>query len=115
MPTDRGLTARVLLAYAAARTVSTLAWLIAVDQLRGVRMMAGGPFRLWPAALLRWDATYYESIARAGYPPQLPVDATGAVLPNVWAFLPAFPFGAGALARAAHVPFETAAMIWNLA
>ena len=92
---DRALMRRVLLAYAAARTITGLMWLIAVDQLRGVRMIAGGPFRLWRPALLRCGRdAYYDSIARAGYPPQLPLDGSGAVLPNAWAFLPAFLYGA---------------------
>lgn len=38
-----------------------------------------------------WDGQYFLEIARQGYPSALPVDDTGAVLQNAWAFLPVFP------------------------
>lgn len=38
-----------------------------------------------------WDAGYYEQIHDAGYPATLPRDASGNVVGNVWAFMPAFP------------------------
>ncbi|MBT1673756.1 hypothetical protein [Curtobacterium flaccumfaciens] len=38
-----------------------------------------------------WDASFYRIIAEHGYPTTLPVDETGHVLPNAWAFLPVFP------------------------
>ncbi|WP_423919832.1 mannosyltransferase family protein [Frigoribacterium sp. 2-23] len=38
-----------------------------------------------------WDASFYRTIARDGYPTELPTDADGAVKPNPWAFLPVFP------------------------
>jgi hypothetical protein len=38
-----------------------------------------------------WDASFYRTIATAGYPATLPTDAAGHVLPNPWAFLPVFP------------------------
>lgn len=38
-----------------------------------------------------WDASFYKTIAEHGYPTTLPVDATGHVVPNPWAFLPVFP------------------------
>lgn len=41
--------------------------------------------------LTAWDADRYGRIARVGYPPELPVDTTGAVFPNDWAFLPVYP------------------------
>jgi hypothetical protein len=38
-----------------------------------------------------WDASSYKRIAEHGYPSSLPVDATGKVTTNVWAFLPLYP------------------------
>ncbi len=38
-----------------------------------------------------WDASFYRRIAADGYPSTLPVDDSGDVLPNSWAFLPVFP------------------------
>ncbi|MDF2554920.1 MAG: hypothetical protein K0R60_815 [Microbacterium sp.] len=41
--------------------------------------------------LTAWDADRYGRISRIGYPTELPVDTTGAVFPNDWAFMPIFP------------------------
>jgi hypothetical protein len=38
-----------------------------------------------------WDARWYESVMTGGYPTELPVDATGNVQENTWAFYPLFP------------------------
>ena len=103
------------MAFAIARAASTVLLFVAVNQLRGVKLIAGPPFRLWRDALIRWDATYYESIARVGYPDRIPVDAAGAVMPNTWAFLPAFPLTARVLAMITTMPFEIVAAVWNLA
>lgn len=110
----RSPSGRVLACYVLARLISVALLVTAVRQLRGVRLLAGGPFRLWESALLRWDAVYYASIARSGYPTHLPVDSGGDVLPNVWAFLPAFPLSAGAVAHAIDVHFVWVAMALNL-
>jgi hypothetical protein len=65
--------------------------------------------------LSRWDAFYYEVIARHGYPRQLPVDMHGDVLQNVWAFFPAFPLTAGSIAAVTGLEFVTAALAANIA
>lgn len=89
--------------------------LIVERQVRSLRLVGGPRFRLWHDALFRWDAYYYQTIATSGYPTTLPIDAHGAVLPNSWAFFPAFPLVAGALARTLHLNFVTAAVVLNLA
>jgi hypothetical protein len=38
-----------------------------------------------------WDGDWYRRVAETGYPSTLPVDATGAVQQNEWAFYPLFP------------------------
>ncbi|MBT2504060.1 mannosyltransferase family protein [Curtobacterium sp. ISL-83] len=38
-----------------------------------------------------WDASFYRIIAEHGYPARVPVDGSGHVVPNAWAFLPVFP------------------------
>lgn len=38
-----------------------------------------------------WDAGWYRAIHDQGYPGQLPVDDSGAVTENSWAFLPLYP------------------------
>ena len=78
--------------------------------------LLGGMFALatalrWPFASVRsnpsfftfsgsWDAWFYRSIAEHGYPAAVPLDASGHVLPNPWAFLPVFPMLERALTAA---------------
>lgn len=38
-----------------------------------------------------WDARWYESVMTGGYPSELPVDTSGNVQENTWAFYPLFP------------------------
>ncbi|WP_233195033.1 hypothetical protein [Cryobacterium sp. M91] len=39
-----------------------------------------------------WDSSFYRQIALHGYPSELLTDLNGQVEPNVWAFLPVFPW-----------------------
>jgi len=105
---------QALAIYALARLVSFDVLVAVARELRGVRMMAGGPFRLWEPAFLRWDAVYYASIAQAGYPPRLPMSADGQVMANTWAFFPAFPAVAAVLMRITGLPFVWIAVFINL-
>ncbi len=41
--------------------------------------------------LTGWDADRYGQIAAQGYPMSLPMNVSGDILPNNWAFLPVFP------------------------
>lgn len=100
--------------YVLARLVSLDLLLAVARQLRGVRMMAGGAFRLWEPALLRWDAAYYASIAHDGYPARLPTTADGGIAGNTWAFFPAFPAASEALTRITGLPFVWASTAINL-
>lgn len=58
-----------------------------------------GPSRGFWGYLNVWDARFYTTIAQHGYPHVLPMDATGAVQPNAWAFLPVFPWTVRILAQ----------------
>jgi hypothetical protein len=62
-----------------------------------------------------WDAERYAQIASAGYPLELPVDATGAVQMNNWAFLPVFPLLERLLANLTGIPIPVAGMVVSLA
>jgi hypothetical protein len=42
--------------------------------------------------LSSWDGAFYRQIALTGYPAQLPLDASGHVETNAWAFLPVYPW-----------------------
>ncbi|WP_159500302.1 hypothetical protein [Microbacterium sp. 18062] len=50
--------------------------------------------------LTAWDADRYGRISRIGYPLELPIDASGTVYPNDWAFMPVFPLLERAVADA---------------
>ncbi len=52
-----------------------------------------------------WDGAWYERIATEGYPDVLPVDASGQVRQNPWAFYPVFPYLARGLTGLTGLPF----------
>lgn len=113
--TRRWPLAAPLAIYAVALALGFDLLLVVAKQLHGVRPIAGKPFRLWHDALVRWDAFYYQVIATNGYPRVVPTDIHGDVLPNVWAFFPAFPLTTRALMFATSMPFEWAAVVLNVA
>lgn len=85
----------VIVVYAVSRVVSTLLFLWVGTQTTA-RSRAG----LHPSLLqllTQWDGQWYWYIAQNGYPSVLPVDGSGAVASNQWAFLPVYPLLAKAL------------------
>ena len=60
-----------------------------------------------------WDGQWYWLIAWQGYPSELPLTADGHVAPNAWAFMPVFPYVAGALG-VIGVPFPIAGAFVSL-
>ncbi|PZE35404.1 hypothetical protein [Curtobacterium sp. MCPF17_031] len=99
--------AAVLLLWAVGRLLSTM-WLMVAYPLMG-RVQPDNA--LWgndhgfTAFLTSWDGQYYEAISLHGYPSVLPLDATGHVAQNAWAFLPAFPFTIRLLTVSTGLPF----------
>jgi hypothetical protein len=61
-----------------------------------------------------WDGTWYRRIAVEGYPSTLPLDASGAVAPNTWAFYPLFPRVVQALMRVTGLDWTPAATVVSL-
>ncbi len=61
-----------------------------------------------------WDAQWYRIVAIQGYPLPLPVDATGAVQQNAWAFFPAFPYTVRAVMAVTGLDFSPAAVLTNV-
>lgn len=61
-----------------------------------------------------WDAQWYRIVATQGYPLPLPVDATGAVQQNAWAFFPAFPYTVRAVMAVTGLAFSPAAVLTNV-
>ncbi len=101
---------RVLVVYMASRVVTTAIMLWgAAEQARATGSAV--PDQATFAA--NWDGQWYWLIAVAGYPSELPVDETGNVTQNAWAFMPAYPLLLGALARLG-VPFPPLAVLLSL-
>jgi hypothetical protein len=111
----RGLATGTLAIYAIARAIGFHMLFLAERRLDATRLIVKQPFLDWRNLLVRWDAHYYDSIARGGYPAVLPAGPDGAVLANNWAFFPAFPFAVRLLTGGTGLEFETAAVILNLA
>jgi hypothetical protein len=68
----------------------------------------------YAAIASNWDGQWYERIASAGYPAQLPMDATGGVLANPWAFYPAYPFTVALISRVSGVAISIVAPALSL-
>ena len=104
--------ARVLLLYAASRVYSTLllGGMFALATAQGWSLPSSRPEQSFFNFSASWDGTYYRRIAEEGYPTELPVDADGFVVPNVWAFMPVFPFLARVISLTG-VHFDTAAVL----
>lgn len=80
---------RVALIWVAARAVTTVFVLFFADgQLANA--WTGAKPDLFAFSNL-WDARWYQIIATSGYPRELPLDESGHVAENAWAFLPVFP------------------------
>jgi hypothetical protein len=58
-----------------------------------------------------WDGTWYHIVATSGYPTALPHDTAGHVAQNAWAFLPAYPFLAGALSFVTGLSFSVVGVV----
>lgn len=103
--------AAVLLVWTGGRIVSTF-WLALAYPLIGRALPENA---IWGNGhgflnfLTAWDGQYYEQISVHGYPSVLPLDATGHVAQNAWAFLPAFPFTVRMLTASTGVPFDVGA------
>ncbi|MGN6407827.1 MAG: hypothetical protein ACTHMH_05725 [Curtobacterium sp.] len=61
-----------------------------------------------------WDGAWYRVIAASGYPSTLPIDATGHVTENAWAFMPAYPFLVRGLMVLTGASFELVAVSVSL-
>lgn len=95
-PQHRGRVAlRIALIYLCARVFTTGCFLLA-------GAMSGTDSRFGASASLAdfvggWDAQWYALIATTGYPTELPLTDDGEVAENAWAFMPVFPYVAGAV------------------
>lgn len=61
-----------------------------------------------------WDGTWYQRIVLEGYPSSLPLDGSGAVVTNTWAFYPLFPRLVGAVMWITGLGWTPAATLVSL-
>lgn len=61
-----------------------------------------------------WDGRWYEIISGWGYPSELPLDDTGHVAENAWAFMPVYPFLVRVLMTVTGVPWAPMAVFVSL-
>jgi hypothetical protein len=80
---------RVLAVYAATRVLTVLLFLLTAATQGDNYWTKANP--AYFDFLNIWDVEWYEKIYTNGYPTNLPVSETGAVLQNEWAFMPGFP------------------------
>ncbi|WP_344097450.1 hypothetical protein [Microbacterium deminutum] len=117
-PLEPGILRRVLGMWALGRIFSLAllgCWYVVS---RGARWNFGPypmPVTSYMDFLAGWDADRYGAIAEYGYPQAIPVDASGDVMPNNWAFLPVFPMLERALAAAAGMPWQIAGVVISIA
>lgn len=73
------------------------------------------PARSFLDFLAGWDGDRYGTIATDGYPQWIPMDVSGGVVPNNWAFLPVFPYMERFLTTATGMPWQLSGLLISLA
>jgi hypothetical protein len=58
-----------------------------------------------------WDAHWYRIIAETGYPTELPLDDSGRVGENAWAFMPIYPFLVRGIMAFTSAPFALVSVV----
>jgi hypothetical protein len=101
----------VLLLFAMSRVLFTFVGYRAADM---AAPRPGGRHWRYLEIANNWDGTWYRRIVVEGYPSVLPIDSTGAVAPNTWAFYPLFPRVVAGLMRVTGFGWTTAASAVSL-
>lgn len=117
-PLEAGILRRVLVVWAVGRLTSlTLLFLCyGMSRAGGWGFGPGGVrVRSFLDFLTGWDADRYGTIAMGGYPPWIPVDEFGDVIPNNWAFMPVFPFLERVVAEVTGMPWQLAGVLISIA
>jgi len=101
---------RVLLVYLASRVVTGVILLA----MSGVEASLNSGVVPDPFSFAtNWDGQWYWRIAVSGYPTELPLDTSGHVAQNAWAFMPVYPMLASVFVHAGF-PFPVIAPIISL-
>ncbi|WP_419819276.1 hypothetical protein [Glaciibacter flavus] len=104
---------RVVIVFAVSRAVTT-ALMLVLASVQGANPWTGDhPAYLDFASI--WDGRWYDIVAVAGYPAQLPMTADGHVGENAWAFMPGYPFLVRVLMLVSNQPWSPVAVFVSLA
>ncbi|GII99637.1 hypothetical protein CLV28_0208 [Sediminihabitans luteus] len=101
---------RVLAVYGLARAVSA-AIIMIVAQHQAENYWTGAQPGYLEYTGSMWDASWYEQVARDGYPAELPRGDDGLVQQNAWAFYPLFPVLVRGLMEITTLPWDVVAPI----
>ncbi|MFN3948682.1 hypothetical protein [Microbacterium sp.] len=117
VPIERGAFTRVLILWAIARVVNFgLLW--GFYSIAKAARWGFGPdserLGTFFDYLTGWDADRYGQIAAEGYPMSLPMNVSGDILPNNWAFLPVFPTMVRVLSGATGLGWQPIAILLSL-
>jgi hypothetical protein len=104
---------RVLAIWALSRVVTT-ALVLALANVQGPNAWTGARPSYVDFANI-WDGRWYNIVAGWGYPSELPVDATGQVAENAWAFMPGYPVIVRGFMEASGLPWAPVAVFVSLA
>lgn len=90
---DRRLIPLALLGYLLCRAFSAvlMIWLSHHQPVAGITDHPVGASASYWDEVRVWDGSWYDKITTSGYPRSLPLDSSGAVQQNPWAFLPLYP------------------------
>lgn len=118
VPLERGAFTKVLLLWAVARLVN-VGMLWGFYSIAKAARWGFGPdderLGTFFDYLTGWDADRYGQIAAQGYPTSLPMNVSGDILPNNWAFLPVFPFLIRTLSGATGLGWQVVAVLLSVA
>lgn len=99
---------KVTLIFVAARIFSTVLLLI-LASVQGANPWTGAQPDYFSFASI-WDGRWYQIVAATGYPSTLPLNATGHIAENAWAFMPVYPFLVRGLMLITQLPWTVAAV-----
>lgn len=104
---------KVIVVFAASRVVTTV-MLLVLAGVQGANPWTGAHPGYFDFASI-WDGRWYNIVAVAGYPAQLPLTDTGQVAQNAWAFMPGYPWLVGAVMFLTRLPWSVAAVFVSAA
>ena len=96
--------------YLAARAITTVFLLVGAE----IANRTGGGGATLGSLSMRWDGQWYWVVATAGYTTELPLDASGEVTQNAWAFMPLYPALARGLSFVIGGQYPIAAILVSL-